>query len=58
MLIKGFLRQEQKERLQKALRESPRAEVRERSLMLLLMNDGKTYKQISELLGCAQRTVG
>jgi transposase len=57
MSVKGFLSQEQKERLQKALRESPRTEVRERSLMLLLMNDGKTYQQISELIGCAPRTV-
>jgi transposase len=57
MPVKGFLKAEQKETLQKAIRESDCALVRERALMLLLMNDGKTYAEISEFLGCGIRTV-
>lgn len=55
--MKNFLAPDQKERLQKALKTSERAEVRERILMLLLLNDGKTYAQISDFLGCSKRTV-
>lgn len=47
MPVKGFLKVEQKENLQKAVRESDCALVRERALMLLLINDGKTYVEIS-----------
>ncbi len=47
----------QKENLQKALRESDCPHLRERILMLLLMNDGKTYQEITDFLGCAYRSV-
>jgi transposase len=57
MPAKGFLRVSQKENLQKALRESDSSYFREKVLMLLLMNDGKTYQEISEFLGCAYRSV-
>lgn len=57
MLVKGFLKAEQRENLQKAVRERDCALVRERALMLLLMNDSKTYTEISEFLGCGLRTV-
>jgi len=57
MPVKNFLSQEQKQRLQQALRESERPELRERVLMLLLMNEGKTYEQIGIFIGCSQRTV-
>lgn len=57
MPVKNFLSQEQKQRLQKALRESEQRELRERVLMLLLMNEGKTYEQIGTFIGCSQRTV-
>lgn len=57
MPAKGFLSQEQKERLQKTMYESEKAEIRRRCLMLLLMNEGKTYEQISGFIGCGQRTV-
>ncbi|MDZ8104969.1 MAG: IS630 family transposase [Nostoc sp. DedQUE12a] len=57
MPVKGFLKAEQRENLQKAVKESDCALVRERALMLLLMNDGKTYTEISEFLGCGLRTV-
>jgi len=58
MPVKNFLSQEQKQRLQQALREEERPELRERVLMLLLMNEGKTYEQIAGFIGCSQRTVG
>ena len=57
MPVKNFLSQEQKQNLQQALRESEQPELRERVLMLLLMNEGKTYEQIASFLGCSQRTV-
>lgn len=57
MAVKGFLNQEQRENLQKAVREDDCALLRERALMLLLMNDGKTYAEISEFIGCGLRTV-
>jgi transposase len=57
MPVKNFLSQEQKQSLQQALRESEQPELRERVLMLLLMNEGKTYEQIASFLGCSQRTV-
>lgn len=57
MPVKNFLSQEQKQSLQQALRESEQAELRERVLMLLLMNEGKTYEQIASFIGCSQRTV-
>ena len=57
MAVKGFLNQEQRENLQKAIREDDCALLREKALMLLLMNDGKTYTEISEFIGCGLRTV-
>jgi hypothetical protein len=51
MPAKGFLTAGQQENLQKAVKESKDSHVRERALMLLLMNDGKTYKEISDFLG-------
>jgi len=57
MPAKYFLRLEQKQQLQQVLREEESPHVRERCLMLLLMNDGKTYEQIADLIGCSKRTV-
>ncbi|NCT46165.1 MAG: helix-turn-helix domain-containing protein, partial [Microcystis aeruginosa G11-09] len=51
------LNSEQKEKLQKALKEEENAYIRERVLILLLLNDGKTQVQISKLIGCSLRTV-
>lgn len=45
MPAKGFLTQAEKERLQKSMREDDSPQFRCRDLMLLLMNDGKTYDQ-------------
>ena len=57
MPAKEFLTQEQLIKLQTALRESDNSYLRERILMLLLMNDGKTYRGISNFIGCSERTV-
>ena len=57
MPVKGFLTQAQKERVQKSMREDNSPQYRSRCLMLLLMNDGKTYEQIAEFIGCSRRTV-
>ena len=42
MPAKGFLSEEQKIHLQKQLKEHEHPEIRERILILLLLNDGKT----------------
>ena len=57
MPAKGYLRPEQKEKLQKALKEEENAEIRERILILLLLNDGKTQEAIVSFLGCGKRKV-
>jgi len=57
MPAKGFLTESQKDNLQKALKQSDRSQLIQRILMLLLMNDGKTYQEISEFLGCSYRTI-
>ena len=53
----NHLNSEQKEKLQKALKEEKNACIRERVLILLLLNDGKTQVQISQIIGCSLRTV-
>src|SRR5919202_195492 len=57
MPSKNFLKPRQKEQLQNALRESDSPDFRERVLILLLMNDGKTYQEITDFLGCSYQTV-
>jgi len=57
MPVLNFLNQYQKKRLQKALRDSSCPHFRERVLILLLLNDGKTYQEIAEFIGCSHRTV-
>ena len=53
MPAKNHLSQEQKERLIKLLKEHENSYVREKVLILLLMNDGKTYQEISKFLNIA-----
>lgn len=55
--VKNFLTPEQVTQLQQALKESELPHVRERILIILLQNDGKTYQEISTFLGCSPRTV-
>lgn len=57
MPAKGFLRIEQKQCLQELMKTSVRPELRERVLILLLMNDGKTQEEIAAFVGCSQRAV-
>ncbi|NJL52429.1 MAG: helix-turn-helix domain-containing protein [Hydrococcus sp. SU_1_0] len=57
MTVKNFLTDEQKKCLQEALKDDNSSYFRERVLMLLLKNDGKTYEQISSFIGCSIRTV-
>jgi hypothetical protein len=45
MPAKNHLSQEPKERLLRAMRENESPKIRERYLILLLMNDGKTYQK-------------
>jgi glycosyltransferase A (GT-A) superfamily protein (DUF2064 family) len=57
MPAKGYLSKLQKENLKKALSESNNPQLTQRILMLLLMDDGKTYQEISDWLGCSYRSV-
>jgi transposase len=57
MPARHHLSQEQKERLLKALKENENPYIRERILILLLMNDGKTYQEISKFLEISYPTV-
>ena len=53
MSAKNHPRAEQIEKLQKALKEEENGDIRERILILLLLNDGKTQAKIAEFLGCS-----
>ena len=57
MPAKNFLKIDQKEKLQKELKENRHPDIRERILMLLLLNDGKTQAEIANFLGCSLRKV-
>lgn len=57
MPAKNYLKPEQKEKLQVALKTENNADIRERILMLLLLNDGKTQQEIAEFIGCSQNKV-
>ncbi len=54
---KNFLTLEQVSQLQQALKESELPHVRERILIILLQNNGRTQQEISKFLGCSPRTV-
>ncbi|NEP37212.1 MAG: IS630 family transposase, partial [Moorea sp. SIO1G6] len=51
MPAKNYLTQEQKTILQKALKIEENGNIRERILILLLLNSGKTQLEIAEVLG-------
>ena len=57
MPAKSHLSQNQKQRLIKLLKESDDNYAREKVLILLLINDGKTYREISEFMEIAYTTV-
>jgi aromatic ring hydroxylase len=49
MPAKNYLKPEQKEKLQKSLKEEENADIRERILILLLLNDGKTQLSMAQI---------
>jgi transposase len=57
MPAKNHLSQEQREKLLKNLKEQENPYIREKILILLLMNEGKTYQEISNFLDIAYPTV-
>ena len=57
MPVPKFLSLLQQATLQNALRESNDPHQRQRVLMLLLRNDGKTYEEIMGFIGCSYRSV-
>ena len=57
MPAKNHLTQEQRQKLLKILKEQENPYVREKVLILLLMNDGQTYREISNFLNIAYPTV-
>jgi transposase len=57
MPAKNYLTSEQKEKLQKALKRETNGDIRERILILLLLNDGKTQQEIAEFIGCSKNKV-
>jgi len=57
MPAKNHLTPEQVEKLQKALKAEENGDIRERILILLLLNDGKTQDKIANFLGCSLNKV-
>lgn len=57
MAIKNYLTLEDKLELQQQLKFHEHPDIRERILILLLRNDGKTQQEIADFLGCSLRKV-
>lgn len=57
MTAKSYLTEEQKSKLQQYLKSHEHPDVRERILIILLQNDGKTQKEIADFVGCSLRKV-
>lgn len=57
MPAKNHLRYEQVQILQGALKNEENRDIRERILILMLLNDGKTQAKIAEFLGCSVNKV-
>ena len=57
MPAKNHLSKEQKRKLLKEMNENENAQIRERILILLLMNEGKTYQEIAKFLEISYPTV-
>lgn len=57
MPIKNYLTSEQRTNLQGHLKKHEHPDVRERILIILLQNDGKTQQEIADFLGCSLRKV-
>ena len=57
MPAKNHLSKEQKRKLLKEMNEHENAQIREKILILLLMNEGKTYQEIAKFLEISYPTV-
>lgn len=57
MPAKNYLCEQQIEQLQKALKQEENGDIRERVLILLLLNDGKTQAKIADFLGISLNKV-
>ena len=57
MPAKNHLNSQQIEKLQNALKEEEKGHIREKILILLLLNDGKIQSQIADFLGCSVNKV-
>lgn len=57
MITRNFLNSEQRKRLQIVIRSAGCPRFREHALILLLKNDGKTYAEIADFIGCGYTTV-
>jgi len=57
MPAKNHLSKEQKRKLLKEMNENENAQIREKILILLLMNEGKTYQEIAKFLEISYPTV-
>jgi len=57
MPSKNYLTKEQKTTLQHHLKKHEHPDVRERIIIKLLQNDGKTQQEIAEFIGCCLRKV-
>ncbi|AFZ38327.1 transposase (plasmid) [Stanieria cyanosphaera PCC 7437] len=57
MPAKNYLTSEQQKKLQKALKREEKGDIRERILILLLLNNGKTQSEIAEFIGCSKNKV-
>ncbi len=53
MPIKNYLTPEEKVELQQHLKAHEHPDIRERILILLLRNDGKTQQEIADFIGCS-----
>jgi transposase len=56
-LIKNYLTLEEEQELQQQLKFHEHPDIRERILILLLRNDGKTQQETADFLGCSLRKV-
>ena len=57
MPAKNHLNSEQVKKLQEALKQEENGEIRERVLILLLLNDRKTPKEIAKFIGCSPNKI-
>lgn len=57
MPAKNHLKSTQKKKLQKAFKKEENSEIRERILILMLLDDGKTQAEIAEFIGCSLKKI-